>query len=36
MNLYKGAYPKREIDTDKLQKITDWLQKLGTDYKVYY
>ncbi|KIJ90012.1 hypothetical protein K443DRAFT_117224, partial [Laccaria amethystina LaAM-08-1] len=33
----EGAFPKREIDTDRLQKITDYkrLQKLDIDYKLY-
>ncbi|KIJ98310.1 hypothetical protein K443DRAFT_104121, partial [Laccaria amethystina LaAM-08-1] len=31
----EGAFPKREIDTDRLQKITDYkrLQKSDIDYK---
>ena len=31
----EGAYPKREIDTERLQKITDRLQKSDIDYKVH-
>ena len=29
------AYPKRECDTNRLHKITHWLQKSDTDYEVY-
>ena len=31
----EGAYPKREIDTERLQKNTDRLQQSDIDYKVY-
>ncbi|KIK09391.1 hypothetical protein K443DRAFT_83147, partial [Laccaria amethystina LaAM-08-1] len=34
----EGAFPQREIDTDKLQKITVYyerLQKSDIDYKLY-
>jgi hypothetical protein len=30
----KGRYPEREIDTQRLQKITDTLQKTNVHYKV--
>jgi hypothetical protein len=30
----EGAYPKREMYTERLQNITDTLQKSNTDYKV--
>ena len=31
----EGAYPKREIETERWQKIADRLQKSVIDYKVY-
>jgi hypothetical protein len=30
----EGGYPQREIDTQRLQKITDRLQKTNVHYKV--
>ena len=31
----EGAYPKKDIDTKRLQKITDRLQKSDMDYKIF-